>query len=267
MNITKMEITPDLARAWLSTQHPNRPINRSHVKSLAGVISQGHWEVTHQGIAFDNSNRLVDGQHRLCAVIMADQPVFMMVAFGVDVGVALRGVDRSKPRSAAQSLQLSGIKDTAVKAAICRSLNLFIDPTFGYTSSLSTRSIEQIYTEYKDAIEWAAYLNFQGFTSAVKSVFAMLYDHSDLKTWAERATDGIGLGAGDSRLALRATFVGPVKSGSLEMVIRLLKTVTAVDAYMNSERVTKIQISSMRYARFCKMIGKEPNRSLLAVCG
>jgi hypothetical protein len=35
--------------------------------------------VTHQGIAFDTQGVLVDGQHRLAAIIEADRPVELTV--------------------------------------------------------------------------------------------------------------------------------------------------------------------------------------------
>src|SRR3954467_14111979 len=67
-----VEVTPDLAAQWLRANTGNRPVREAHVRSLAEEITADRWKVTHQGIAFSLSGRLMDGQHRLRAVIRAD---------------------------------------------------------------------------------------------------------------------------------------------------------------------------------------------------
>ena len=42
----------------------------------------GDWQLTHQGIAFDTTGRLIDGQHRLHAIIEAGVPVQILVTRG-----------------------------------------------------------------------------------------------------------------------------------------------------------------------------------------
>lgn len=45
------------------------------VKGFAEAMSRGEWMVTHQGIAFSSAGVLVDGQHRLAAVIEAEHAI------------------------------------------------------------------------------------------------------------------------------------------------------------------------------------------------
>lgn len=62
-------VTPEIAVQMLDMNHHNRPVRKSAVKQLAGIIRRGEWSLSHQGIAFDQSGRLLDGQHRLMAIV------------------------------------------------------------------------------------------------------------------------------------------------------------------------------------------------------
>src|SRR5207249_3305120 len=72
-------ITPARAAQWLEANTTNRPLSRAVVRSFAEAMRRGEWLVTHQGIAFDLNSALVDGQHRLAAIIEADLPVELTV--------------------------------------------------------------------------------------------------------------------------------------------------------------------------------------------
>jgi len=80
----KMEtITPEVAIKYLDSYKGNRPIKQSHVNNLAAQMSAGLWKSTHQGIAFNGGNELVDGHHRMWAVILSDTPIKTMVTRGL----------------------------------------------------------------------------------------------------------------------------------------------------------------------------------------
>ena len=83
ISIVKETITPEMARQYLETNTGNRRLSREFAASLAREIREGRWQLTHQGIAFDESGKLIDGQHRLTAVTIANEPAEMMVARGV----------------------------------------------------------------------------------------------------------------------------------------------------------------------------------------
>lgn len=79
MRIEEVTVTPAMAREWLKANTQNRPLVASTVEGYAKAIRAGHWQLTHQGIAFSVSGRLIDGQHRLSAIVKADVPVRMVV--------------------------------------------------------------------------------------------------------------------------------------------------------------------------------------------
>jgi len=101
-------VTPDVAIRWLENANPNnRAVSDAHVARLARDMSEGRWILTHEGIAFDPQGRLLDGQHRLWAVIESNQPVEMHVFFNL-TPEALMVINTGKPRSLADVLRISG---------------------------------------------------------------------------------------------------------------------------------------------------------------
>lgn len=60
-----VDVTPEMAAKWLEGNVLNRPLKQAHVDRLAREMAAGRWRLTHQGIAFDVSGCLIDGQHRL----------------------------------------------------------------------------------------------------------------------------------------------------------------------------------------------------------
>ena len=58
-------VTPAMAREWLERNTDNRPLRPGVVDGFLSAYRRGEWKITHQGIAFSKSGRLLDGQHRL----------------------------------------------------------------------------------------------------------------------------------------------------------------------------------------------------------
>jgi len=80
-------VTPELAAQFLEGNGVNRKLRKSWVNTLTRAIQRGEWKTTHQGLAISHGGRLLDGQHRLNAIINAGIPVKMAVTYGVDEAV------------------------------------------------------------------------------------------------------------------------------------------------------------------------------------
>jgi hypothetical protein len=98
-------VTPEVASAMLCHNTGNREVRDSVVAKYMRVISRGEWRVTHQGIAFDYNGQLIDGQHRLMAVVRTGIAVDMMVTRGVDPET-FAVLDQGARRTAADILHL-----------------------------------------------------------------------------------------------------------------------------------------------------------------
>lgn len=78
-------VSPQIAASWLQFNRPeNRRMSQRQVTMLAATMLAGEYLLTHQPIAFDAFGRLIDGQHRLAAVVQSGVSVQMWVIIGAD---------------------------------------------------------------------------------------------------------------------------------------------------------------------------------------
>lgn len=119
MDIQIETITPLKAQMWLETQTNNRLCSRSTVRRYAAAIKRGEWELNGEAIKFDPSGKLIDGQHRLNAVILAESPIKSLVIRGLN-GKAFETFDTGKNRSISDLLSLYGFANCHVLASVAR---------------------------------------------------------------------------------------------------------------------------------------------------
>lgn len=121
------EITPAAAHIYLAFNENNRTVRERDVESYAADMRSGHWMLTHQGIAFDETGELIDGQHRLLAVIKSGVTVKMPVSRGYaskssnGIGLFTKdAIDRGRGRNTGDQLQIShGVQEGSKIASIC----------------------------------------------------------------------------------------------------------------------------------------------------
>lgn len=119
-------ITPDIAKTYLATMdQPNgipvyqRHLSKNRVYELAKDIKAGGWRLTHQSIAFNLDGVLIDGQHRMNAVIMANTPIQSWVHRNVPQK-AMACIDIGAKRSVCDSLNAQGLKFNDHEISILR---------------------------------------------------------------------------------------------------------------------------------------------------
>ena len=81
--MTVEAITPERAEEYLAANRGNRNIVQSHVSAMARDIRNGQWMFNAQPICFSRAGRLLNGQHRLSAVLEAGQPIEVLVMRGL----------------------------------------------------------------------------------------------------------------------------------------------------------------------------------------
>lgn len=252
-----MTVTPDDAKAWLENQHHNRPIGAGLVRSLRQAIDDGRWEVTGQGISFDNEGRLVDGQHRLTAVVLSGKSVQMLCVHGVTREAALTAIDQGEKRTNAHVGTMLGEKNSQEKAAICRAIWVATSGV-GLTDKFPPGTCwRDVMPAWRTEVERMVHgeRNAPGFSAAVMGGLAMSLRLSRGEEFVSGAISGIQLDAGDPRLALRSSIGGAygrsVRRANV-MADNLLRVMAAADAFQNGERIAKLLISRIRYVRFCE---------------
>jgi len=117
-DLTIEVIDPERAADYLATMAPNRKPSDNAVTLIAADILHDRYLYNGDTIKFNWQGQLIDGQHRLMAVIRAGSPIRTAVARGIDPA-AFTTIDNGKIRRASQILQMAGTKNaTAVAGAV-----------------------------------------------------------------------------------------------------------------------------------------------------
>lgn len=99
-------MTPELARSLLAKNTNNRTIIKGQVKALANAMKAGQWRLTTDMIGVTSADVLMNGQHRLAAVIDSGVSCLMWLAEGLDPdGFAV--TDQGKVRTMSDALRES----------------------------------------------------------------------------------------------------------------------------------------------------------------
>lgn len=104
-----MQVGPDLARKWLEQNVSNRQVRPARVKEYTKAMTDGRWLYTADPIRFDVDGRLIDGQHRLLAVVKSGTEQQMHVVRGL-AREAQDAVDTGAARTASDALKVRGFK-------------------------------------------------------------------------------------------------------------------------------------------------------------
>ncbi|WP_009963662.1 hypothetical protein [Verrucomicrobium spinosum] len=102
-----VQLTPEMARRMLERNLRNRKLSEQVVDKYVEEIRNDEWRLTPAAVGFDCEGRLVDGQHRLTAIVKSRRTVPMIVTTGLPAA-AQEKVDRQRRRSLFDALYLSG---------------------------------------------------------------------------------------------------------------------------------------------------------------
>lgn len=215
-------MTPSWAAEILKNNTHNRSIRESQVAQIAEDIRLGLWMLTPQTVSIATDGQLLDGQHRLMAVVLAQRPVEMMLATDCPKE-SFAAIDIGRARTAGDILTIEGSKHANATAAIIRYANLYLRSpgliwSAGPTSSSVTK--QEILSIYRaDPRMWDAITETaSSFRSSphvlVSAVGAFLYlyysGHSPVKDdqkfcveYMRLYSSGANLSAGSPILALK----------------------------------------------------------------
>jgi hypothetical protein len=108
-NCVREMVTPERATELLEHNRLNRPIRDQHVKRIVGQILDGKWRFNGDTIKISDDGSVLDGQHRLWAIIESKTPVETMLLWGI-AREAFATIDTVRaPRSGGDTLSLLGV--------------------------------------------------------------------------------------------------------------------------------------------------------------
>lgn len=216
--VTAEEITPDIAGDWLGANTKNRRLVDKRVKRLASAIRNGEWQPFNgETIKFSKHGRLIDGQHRLAAVILADMPIKTLVARNIDEE-AFRTIDSGVKRSSSDTLYLLGEES---ETQLARTLNALYRwnqyKRFNYGDGATTTEMLEVLDQHPTLrlsipVGFAVHKKVSGapisLIACLHHVFSSI-NAEDAKEFFSKLEEGTDLKATDAIYHLRERLTGP----------------------------------------------------------
>ena len=112
-------ITPQLAEIYLGKNTHNRNIRKPVVGKYANDMENGFWNFDGAPIRFADDGTLLDGQHRLHAIIKSNKAIDLLVVRGLKKETQAT-MDIGSVRQAGHFLQINGVKNANCIASFIR---------------------------------------------------------------------------------------------------------------------------------------------------
>ena len=206
--VQRMTITPERAQTWLTNNSNNRKIKKKHVDRLARDMSRGKWFLTTNGITFDKHGILIDGQHRLSAIVKSGVSIEMFVWRNANPDIK-SVMDCGRGRSMSEVLSVGGNNGKVTNDHI----NLLMAMLGGLSRAepLTPSETSEALAQYQEAIEFAmenlpkTSMARNINTATTRAVVARAYYHVNkdkLKEFCNKLTTGIGCSEKESLIVI-----------------------------------------------------------------
>jgi hypothetical protein len=203
-------IDPLLAARYLEYNTGNRRISHAHVEAIARDLAQDRWMFNAQPICFAGNGRLLNGQHRLRAVIRAGRAIEVPVVRGLKEA-AYATYDSQPKRRAGLGDPLDTFGDQALVYAIANLLWRHERKALSTRNAKATAAeVQQIVNQHPRLLllrSFARKMGHFGRASVIGyAAYVMERDNEDLASRFLTALEtGADQGPGHPILALRGT--------------------------------------------------------------
>lgn len=206
MNISNQLVTPSIAKSYLDANIKNRNVKKPVVLKYSKDMKEGRWKPnTAEMIKLSKTGVILDGQHRLLAVIDANVPIYFHVATGLDDDI-FDVLDTGSVRSAGDIFHIEGVKYAILIPAVI-SMYCGLISKGKHQSSVNNRPTNRMLLEEynSDPKGWDEvarkttrwYYKFSRVitTSIIGGVYRLLYDIDAGKAecFFDQLSDGIGV--------------------------------------------------------------------------
>lgn len=210
-------ISPEIAKELLKGNFDNRAASKRHIEFLSAQMKSGKWKFGGDPIRVAASGRILDGQHRLQAIIEANYTGEFLVIRGMDESV-FDVLDTGKPRGAADVLEIKKIPQSTKIATLASKILLYDRDIFFFRGTgigakkVSNSEILKYAEDHLDRLHYLVkegsrrYMAFRQLTSAMFSFLQYLFDQyseEDSAIFLDKLAHGTGLENGSPILLLR----------------------------------------------------------------
>lgn len=249
-------VTPGKAARWLVRNVNNRRLNEKMVDRLARDIQESRWVFNGESIKFDKTGKLVDGQHRLAAVVKAQRAAPMLVVTNLDE-LAQQTVDIGATRTVGQIAAMAGVNNSNAKAALSVALIRYTKhPDRVWTSSVMPSKTEQLNyillhnlnmtdaVADGDSVNRVLRVNKTAYSAAAFLIHQAGVDRAAWLEFHNRVAFGANLTFGDPRFTLRNQLLrGERPNTTWQTQQQLALIIKAWNAHRNGQQVKALRFT------------------------
>ncbi len=280
---TKVEtITPKKAQSILDNhwvKENQRTPSPSVVSSYAREMKSNQWLLTHQGIAIDDAGELIDGVHRLLAVIESGATIDIMVTRDIPHNGSRSGIltidaiDRNRIRGVGQQISLRhGIKNGALVASVARYILLLCVYSRNLlTGKFSVPTCLTVLDVYGKEIEYS--IAHRSTDKRVRNAavcaacaFALKACPNQIPAFYQQLTTGENLKRGNPALALRRFLMNTPTPGGNSALSEMRMVLSSAMKSVQQEQLIALRDSNQGFEFFLDKQGRAVTE-LLTKCG
>ena len=208
-------IDPQLAIVMLDGGAPNRPLNDRRAQRFAAAAAAGTWRCNGETIVFDEKDRLMDGQTRLRAIVLANKPIETYCIFGVPYKF-FPTFDQGAMRNGGDLAATIKFQNYNTVASVARMAIFYADGVIGKTGQmpLAAERLRLFLDRHRDDLDAAvvaALRHRKGIWKLIPishAAFAFYMtagaNRDRAQEFLEKLSTGVGLQKGDGLLLFRA---------------------------------------------------------------
>jgi hypothetical protein len=147
-------ITPSFANYLMKHRNPrNRKINKTRVNLFTNSMLNDKWRFNGDTIRFDYNGDMLDGQHRLLAIINSNKSQVVTLISGLDPSV-FDSIDVGGKRSGSDTLSVNNVPSPTLTASVVKFIFAFEHNKYSANRNtvrnLANDEIHQYYTALND---------------------------------------------------------------------------------------------------------------------
>lgn len=257
-NARLVTVTSVMARKFLEKNTMNRPLNQNNLEAIIKEMSNNNFQLTGESIKIAKDGTLLDGQHRLEAILHTGKPCKMFLIEGLE-NDAFKYMDTGRPRQASDVLAIEGFKNATKLAAIAKfCIGYQKDKTFnsavrgnankGKTritnaevSEFVNKNIEQLQDSYEFGHGKGRKLIQGKLVSSMHYILKKI-DQKGADIFIEKLVEGTGLTKGNPIHQLREIFVYDKRNTKkLPQRAKVHLIIKAWNLYRTNKTVGKLQ--------------------------
>jgi len=137
-------ITPEIAKQLLEVNTNNRKVSQANTRKIEEALEAGEWQVSGQTIIISETGRLLDGQHRIHAVLNTGISMEHLVCRGIK-DEAFKVIDTGKNRSGGDVLSIVGVVKGTKISNVIKLMDAYDNKHMTRTTKLSNTEIVSRY--------------------------------------------------------------------------------------------------------------------------